>query len=206
MNVKSVLCYGDSNTWGYDPETGGRYPYEKRWTSVLRESLGDGWAVIPEGFNGRTTAFSDPFTPRRNGLKHFPGVAGSHYPVDVLALMIGTNDTKECFNQSVFSITRGLEKIVEAADGFGTGGGSPAVLIIAPPPTRTGHPENEFGAGAAEKSSQLAAAYKALAEKRGLAFFDAAATAEFSLTDGIHLTEESHRRLGRALAPIIAAL
>ncbi|MDR2865445.1 MAG: SGNH/GDSL hydrolase family protein [Spirochaetaceae bacterium] len=211
--MKSVLCFGDSNTWAYNPETGTRYPYEIRWTSVLQKALGDSWTIIPEGFNGRTTVFSDPFMPYRNGLEFFPAIIGSHYPLDILIIMLGTNDTKSVFDLPVHNITGGLEALIKAARGkaYGINGGDPKILIVSPAIITEGDQNKavfdlrQFQ-GSAEKSIQFGAACKALAQKTLCSFFDASKIAFSSSIDGIHLTPESHKTLGLELAALIKRL
>ena len=92
--MKSILFYGDSNTWGFDPETGNRYSYEIRWTSVCASILGKGYCCIPSGMNGRTTIFDDPLKGCRNGSDGLDYALQTHKPLDLLVLMIGTNDMK----------------------------------------------------------------------------------------------------------------
>ncbi len=92
--MKTVLCFGDSNTWGYDPDASLaspfpiRHPHDVRWTGVLARELGAGWRVIEEGQNGRTTVFEDPHTPHRKGLDYLPAALESHKPLDAVVLML----------------------------------------------------------------------------------------------------------------------
>jgi lysophospholipase L1-like esterase len=211
--MKTIMCFGDSNTWGFNPENGKRYRYEERWTSVLQKSLGDNYLVIPEGFNGRTTVFSDPFIKWRNGLKVLPSIIGSHYPIDLLVIMLGTNDTKTFFRQPVDAIGRGIESLVVAARGKSYGGENidPEIIIVAPAPITDGDRKHavfdirQFGGDAAAKSRELAWEYAERAKTLQCAFFDASTVASASPIDGVHLTRESHQALGETLAKVIAA-
>ena len=92
--MKHILCYGDSNTWGFQPGFGGRYPRPHRWTGVAEGLLGDGYVFLENGLNGRTTDFDDPDLPYRNGCKGFAYAMVSQKPIDLLVLMLGTNDLK----------------------------------------------------------------------------------------------------------------
>ena len=87
-----ILFYGDSNTWGFDPATCGRYPYEQRWTSICAEILGENYHCMPAGMNGRTTIFDDPWKGCRNGIKGLDYELQSHKPLDLCVVMLGAND------------------------------------------------------------------------------------------------------------------
>lgn len=108
----SVLCYGDSNTYGYDPYTGGRYPREKRWTTLLGELLGGRYEVIPEGLNGRTTAYDRAGAAWKNGASSLVACLGTHKPVDYAVIMLGTNDCNEELGLTAEDIAAGMETLV----------------------------------------------------------------------------------------------
>ncbi len=95
--IKTILCYGDSNTWGYIPATAGRYPPDVRWPGVMRKLLGEKYNVIEEGLNGRTTVWEDPYKPGRNGLELLIPILDSHNPIDLVVVMLGTNDLKHFY-------------------------------------------------------------------------------------------------------------
>ena len=90
--MRTILCFGDSNTWGDPPGGNGRFAWHERWTGILQSSLGDGFRVIEEGLCGRTTCFDDPFSPNRNGLAYLTVALETHCPLDLLIIMLGTND------------------------------------------------------------------------------------------------------------------
>ena len=101
--MKNILCFGDSNTWGFIPESilepqPRRHPHDVRWTGVLARELGSGFQIIAEGQNGRTTVHDDPFATARNGKLVLPAILESHKPLDLVVLMIGTNDLKAVFS------------------------------------------------------------------------------------------------------------
>lgn len=81
--MKSILCFGDSNTWGYNPRTKERYPRNERWTGMLRQELGDGYEIIEEGLNGRITVWEDPIEEHKNGKEYLIPCLESHQPIDL---------------------------------------------------------------------------------------------------------------------------
>jgi len=202
--MATILCYGDSNTHGTDPATIGRYPAGVRWPGVLRRELGPGHEVIEEGLNGRTTVWDDPFAEGRNGRTYLVPCLLSHSPLDVVTLMLGTNDLKAIFRVTAPEIASGAAQLVDIVQrsGCGPDHGSPRVLLMAPPaigPT-TRHSEL-WGFGAAEEESRrLAALHRQVAEDAGCAYLDAGQVAPFSPLDGIHFDADGHALLGRAVA------
>jgi lysophospholipase L1-like esterase len=201
--VKTVLCYGDSNTWGSDPETGERFAPEVRWPGVLAQELGDGFRVVEEGLNGRTTLRDDPVEgSHKNGKSYLTACLESHKPIDLVAIMLGTNDLKERFGASASDIAQGAAALAEEAKrgGYAPGGGAPAVLLISPPPLGRLTELAEMFEGAAEKSVRFAAHYRRFAEQYGCGFLDAGDVVASSDLDGIHLEGEEHRKLGEAVA------
>ena len=116
--MRTILCFGDSNTWGDPPGGNGRFAWHERWTGILQDSLGNGFRVIEEGLCGRTTCFDDPFSPNRNGLAYLTVALETHCPLDLLIIMLGTNDLKANFNLSAFDISRGAASLLVAARNF----------------------------------------------------------------------------------------
>ncbi|MGA2640810.1 MAG: GDSL-type esterase/lipase family protein, partial [Spirochaetia bacterium] len=106
--MREILCFGDSNTWGYDPVTQGRFPGDVRWTGVLQAALGPGFRVIEEGLNGRTTVWEDPVEGDKMGKRHLPPCLESQAPLDLVVLMLGTNDTKERYSAPPADIAAGV--------------------------------------------------------------------------------------------------
>jgi lysophospholipase L1-like esterase len=206
---KAVLCYGDSNTFGSATveRADGRYPFAERWPGVLQHALGTDWRVIEEGLPGRTTVRDDPVEGEiRNGRTYLLPCLLSHRPLDVVALMLGTNDLKARFNASAWDIAAGLGTLLDViqAAAAGTQGTTPQILLIAPPPVLRQLPSHaEMFDGAFDKSRALAARYAALARMRAVHFLDAGAVAESSAADGFHLDPEAHRAIGQAVAAAI---
>jgi lysophospholipase L1-like esterase len=205
MPVKVILCYGDSNTWGYEPGTGNRYPRDRTWPGVLRKNLGEGYIVIDEGLNGRTTVWDDPtqlFPEKRNGLKYLIPCLESHMPLDLVIIMLGTNDLKKRFSLSPLEVAKGMRALVEAVkvSGAGPGGKPPGILLVAPPRIGQLFEFAEELEGAEEKSKKLPGYYRLIAEEMGCEFLDASEIVSPSKIDGVHLDLNGHLRLGEALA------
>lgn len=119
--MRTILCYGDSNTWGFDPATRTRFAPDVRWTGVLADRLGSEFRVIEEGLNGRTTRWDDPIETDHNGLTYLRPCAESHQPLDLIIVMLGTNDLKQRFNLSASDIAQSAAGVAEAAHRFAHG-------------------------------------------------------------------------------------
>ena len=132
---KTVLCYGDSNTYGYIPETGMRYERDVRWTGRLQKLLGDDYSVIEEGCNGRTTVRDDPLDGWKNGLDYLKPCLNSHKPVDFVILMLGSNDLKATFHLTAKDIADGVAVLVEVIRSFTEEkqGYVPKIILVSPP-------------------------------------------------------------------------
>ena len=200
-----IVVFGDSNTWGYDPATGGRFPRAQRWASVLQRELGSDFEVIAEGLNGRTTVHDDPIEPYRSGADALPPCLMSHAPVDLLILALGCNDLKKRFSLSAFDIAEGAARLIFLARAYGQGpdGGAPKILLVAPPPVAKLTGYAEMFEGAAEKSRLLGARFRAVAERERVAFLDGGSVIRCSDLDGIHYEADQHELLGRAAAKAV---
>ena len=200
--MKSILCYGDSNTWGYDPQTRSRFPHDVRWTGVLASSLGTGYRVVEEGLNGRTTRWDDPIEAGRNGLTFLQPCLESHLPLDLVIVMLGTNDLKQRFGLSASDIAQSAASLAKAASRYAqTSAGDPAqILLVAPPAVTTLTEFDQMFAGAQERSRQFSHYYRLAATWNRLPFFDAGSVIVSSERDGIHFEAAEHRKLGEALA------
>ncbi len=211
--MKTILCYGDSNTWGcppmlqWGPAT--RYGPDVRWGSVLRTALGAGYWVVEEGLGGRTTVWDDPIEgEHKNGKRYLLPCLESHAPIDLVALMLGTNDLKHKFGLSAADIAAGAGALVDIIlrSTSGPNDAAPQVLLICPAPTAKLTLFADMFAGAGEKSRELARYYQREAELRGCAFFDAGQVIESSERDGIHLDPGAQQALGRAVAQKVREL
>ncbi len=211
-----ILCYGDSNTWGYDAAATSasaipiRHPRHVRWTGVLASRLGADYHIIEEGQNGRTTVHEDPTAfASRNGRAHLPVILESHKPIDVVVLMLGTNDLKTFLNVPPQDIASGaglLAKLILSSDA-GPRGKAPRVLLVCPPSVGDFADLPDLAArfaGAREKSLQFPALYELVAAQLGAGFLNAQELVEPSALDGLHLDAENHHALGEAIARLVS--
>lgn len=200
--MKSIVCFGDSNTWGYDPATNGRFGPDLRWTGVLARELGADYRVIEEGLNARTTNIDDPILPHRDGRAYLAPCLESHAPFDLVAIMLGTNDLKARFNRSASDIAESAGNLANVARQtlFGPAGASPKVLLIAPPRLGKLIDAAEMFAGGLEKSERFAMYYEKRAARFRVGFLDAGTIVTASDIDGIHFEAGEHEKLGRAVA------
>jgi len=217
--TKTIVCFGDSNTWGYIPERereneeiAERYPRDVRWPGVLSALLGDGYHVVEDGLNGRTTAFNDVIGKYRDGAKYLGECLMANKPVDLLIIMLGLNDTKRRFMASSQVIAKGIEKLIRVArsggvtksSGFGPGGGQPKILIISPVRLRDELLESflkiEFDQNSIQKSNELGELFFGVTRRRHCYYMNAAAYAEASKLDGLHIDAENHKKLAEAVA------
>ncbi len=200
--VRTILCFGDSNTWGYDPASGKRFPPDVRWTGVMARELGDEYRVIEEGLNGRTTRWDDPIEPGRNGLTYLTPCLESHQPLDMVLIMLGTNDLKPRFNLSASDIAESAGSLAGIAKrvAMNAAGEPPQVLLMAPPAAVTLTDFDEMFAGAEAKSRLFSRYFRMAAGWHGASFFDAGSVIESSPLDGIHFEADAHWILGQALA------
>ena len=205
----SVVCYGDSNTYGFDPNTGSRYQYDKRWTTLLGEKLGAHYEVIPEGLNGRTTAYDRPGAGWKNGVSSFIACLGTHKPVDYLIIMLGTNDCNAGLGLSAEDIAKGMENLVELAEEKSPElqGYIPQIVVTVPPAISEdfgGSPFAwELSPESVQKSKDIAPLYRDIAERHGCLFADASEGIEVS-ADCMHLTEKGHTQISDLLYKIIS--
>lgn len=203
----NILCFGDSNTFGTDP-SGGRLTRDRRWTGILQQRLGDDFYVIEEGLGGRTASSEDHLELDKNGRRQLPIALHSHRPLDLVILMLGTNDMKHRFNLLPVDIARGvaeLGRIVETYD-YGPGNPIPKVLLVSPILIGEGVEHSRFSgfsAGAVQVSRQLAPLYRAHAEEHGWLYLDAAVVAKASSLDKLHMGPDSHEALALAIEDTI---
>lgn len=202
--MKTILCFGDSNTYGYVPRTGERFERQIRWTNRLNSLLGSDYDVISEGMNGRTTAFSSGIDSYCCGLDYIVPCLISHSPMDLLIIMLGTNDTKDRFNVNAQEIGIGLEKLLQAAISyFHFSARQSQILLVAPVPLGDISESCYFSKSSREKSLLLKNVYSELAERYGCHFFDAGSVVHSLGCDGIHFTPDAHRELADGLFPVV---
>ena len=207
---KHIVCYGDSNTHGYCAETGGRFNEEERWTCLLQAYLGDQFLVLEEGLSGRTTCFDDPIHEGLCGLDYLYPCLMSHEPVDLLIIMLGTNDTKERFGVSPACIGLGLKRLIAKAQATDCWRDQkPNILVVTPQNIAPQYMDTAvaltMGKGCAEKSQELGEQFALIAQAMGCHYLDAnkMLTAKTNKVDFMHLTESGHGQLAAGLANFI---
>jgi lysophospholipase L1-like esterase len=211
--VRTILCFGDSNTYGAVPTLsrggGHRFAPDRRWPGVMRRQLGSGWEVIEEGHPSRTTVRDDPIEGgHKNGLKALPILLESHMPIDLVILMLGTNDLKHRFASTASDIADSIEILARAIQRSeaGPAGVEPALIIVSPAPMQEVDRFAEMFLGGAVKSRQLSGFIRDVAKRTGATFVDAGTLVESSSIDGIHLDSDAHRILGLELARVVQAV
>ncbi len=210
---KHIVCLGDSNTHGYcadindSADRTNRFNEDERWPMVLQKELGNDYLVIEEGLSGRTTVFEDPLHEGLDALSHIYSILMSHEIVDLLIIMLGTNDTKERFNANAHVISLGLDRLIKKAKTVGCWGEKePKILIVCPPSIKVEFKDilaEEFmGPGCVQKSKELSKFYPQIAQNNACLYFDAK-DCEFNSLDCMHLTKNGHQKLALSLAPIV---
>jgi lysophospholipase L1-like esterase len=206
--VKTILCYGDSNTWGYDPATeGGRFPREVRWPLRLQSALGPSFEVIAEGLNGRTATLDSPVAEGRNGLTYLLPCLHSHAPLDLVVIYLGTNDLGDRYSLPAPDVAGAVARLVRVVrtSEAGPDGCAPTVLMVSPPPFGRVDPEGSF-VHAGEKSQRVGRYFAELAELLECELLDLDGVASYSDLDGIHLEAEGHAAVAAAVEPIVRRL
>ena len=216
--MKNILCFGDSNTWGYDFTTydpalgsGQRLPFDERWPGIVQNMLGADYRIIEDALNARTNMVEDPYFPHRLGLASLETALDAHAPLDLVIIQMGVNELKHMFNLAAGMISFGVEKLVAAAQTSYYNYPAPKVLLIAPAPVRENIADMIFGFSygplAYEKSMQWGALYRDVAQRYGCAFLDCGEM-DFQINDldGLHYSREDHAKLGKAVAAKVKEL
>ena len=213
--MKTILAYGDSLTFGSNPQPGGpRHDYEDRWPSVLERGLGGQARVIAEGLGGRTTAFDDwTADADRNGARILPTLLASHAPLDLVIIMLGTNDLKPAINGNALTASYGMRRLVQVTRGHFTMLNEPVpeILLVAPPlvcATDNADMMGHFGGleHALLQAGELAQHYARRAQEWNTGFFDASTVAKPDPLDGIHLDAANTRAIGEGLVPVVKSM
>ena len=201
-----VMCFGDSNTWGYQPETGERYDRHTRWTGVMHDTLGNDFELVEEGLNGRTTVWDDPVDGLMSGLNYLEPCLKSHKPLNVVLLMLGTNDLKDRYCVTAPEIAKSAGRLVKHIQKceYGPNGAAPEVVLMAPPPTILGLDGVGIRVNGSAKSQAFADHYAEVAKELKCEFVDVGSLIESSPVDGVHWSAESHKVLGLAMAKVVS--
>lgn len=208
--MKNILCYGDSNTWGFIPGTGERLEKDRRWTGVVQNRLGSGYRIIEDGINGRTSAWDHRYWGEYvNGLKGLPYALFREKPIDMAVVMLGTNDLlytdAEGVYKGMYILVRNLVNAQSVYEGATLGSrgifaSSPSVLLVAPVCSADSTKDDPDGGFRYRESRKIAARLKEIADHFSIEFLDASEYAEASSIDGIHMDAENHAKLGEAIS------
>jgi lysophospholipase L1-like esterase len=200
--MKTIICFGDSNTWGADPSGGPRFSVSQRWPGILRKELGEGYWIIEEGLCGRTTVWDDPIEGYKNGKEYITPCIDSHSPVDLVIIMLGTNDLKRRFSLAAMDIANGAGVLVNIVQKSNAGPEwkAPQVLLMAPPPIFEVGLFSEMFEGGEAKSKKFAEYYYNVAKQYNCHFLNCSEVIKSSLLDGIHFEASEHVKLGKAVA------
>lgn len=207
MRKTRIWIYGDSNTYGYDARTGGRFGKDSRWPDICQEILGDGYRIIAEGLNGRNTCHDDPMDPMRNGLAYVKSHIIPHLPLDVICVKLGSNDLDAGLAQTPEMIAENAARVLKKAREIAEKKNSKKrclYVLMAPLEITDAVFDGPFGAfyekTVLETSKQVTKAFEKQAERDGFLFFNANVYARCGSLDGVHLDVENHRKLGAAFA------
>jgi lysophospholipase L1-like esterase len=204
----TILCFGDSNTWGSPPGGGERFPRYVRWPGVLQILLSEGYHVIEEGLNGRTATLEHPWIDGRSGRAYLLPCCRSHAPLDLVIVFLGTNDLSDSYHLAAADVAEAcasLVRVVKAAE-CGREGGTPPVLLLCPPPIRATGPNAREYETMATKSRQLGERFSEAAKAVGAELLDLDRVVRYAEMDPIHLDAGGHLALAQAVAPLARAL
>jgi len=214
MKKKSILCFGDSNTWGFvpgrfNPDTlyMERYPKEIRWPGVMEKKLCYKYFIIEEGLNGRTTNVEYPDLEGRSGVSYILPCLYSHSPLDIIILQLGVNDLKNIFNRTIDEIADGINEIIDIIQGTLYGPdmqSAPDILLASPPPLvhekYIDADKKLIFKGGLKISLEFADYFSHIAKRKGCHYIDLSKIVEYSAIDGLHLDEKGHNIVGNVLA------
>jgi len=204
--MKNILCFGDSNTWGYIPVTKQRFDYQTRWTGVLQNILGHHYRIIEEGLNGRTTVHNEAERPFRSGVDLLPVLMESHTNLDLLIIMLGTNDLKTKFNSSAMDIAQNIKLLCQLAMNCEYNR-TVQLLLISPTHVVTMNEDDSLDfSGAIEESLNFTTYYHQVAKELNIYFFDASQTVNTTTQDGIHWSRQQHTDFAKSLADKIKSI
>ncbi|MGN8886772.1 GDSL-type esterase/lipase family protein [Blautia sp. HCP28S3_G10] len=202
--MKTVLCYGDSNTYGLMPDLVSRYPREKRWTGILQKELAPEYYIIEEGLGGRTTVWDDPVEEYKNGKKYLLPCLDSHKPLDLVVIMLGTNDLKSRFSVTPFDIGTSMENLIKTVmkSDAGINFKPPKILLVTPVPIHSvGRPMDldQMIPDMENRSKALEYYYSRIAENYHLDYLNPEGKVEVNEIDGIHYTEKGHIQMAELM-------
>jgi lysophospholipase L1-like esterase len=209
-NARRILFYGDSLVFGKIPG-GTRFGSATRFTGIVQSELGVEYEIIEEGLRGRMIAEENIFFPNRNGLEQFGPIFGSHLPIDILVLFLGTNDINSEAQKSSEDIAKYFNEYERSikwwCDHFSSS--MPQVVLIAPPRVDEEYSYELFKdifKDSKERSLVFPDLYHGIAETHGWHFLDSSIIISPSHVDGVHLDEENNKILGQAIARFLPSV
>lgn len=205
----NILCFGDSNTWGLRPMIGDRYVKEERWTGIIGTLSGGRYNIIEEGLNGRTADETDVEEPYLNGRSYMAACVLSHRPVDLIIMMLGTNDVKSRYNKnatqvadSVCSLAKEMKKLLDERQQERV-----EIMLISPKSMdERVLGDNTFNQDSIKKSRELGGIFRGRAKKEGWLFLDADEAGVTLGEDGLHLSADGHKKLAKAIYDVIGGM
>ena len=207
MLMQTILCFGDSNTWGYNPVDGSRFGFATRWPGVLQQALGSiNCRIIEEGLNGRTTVHNEAERPMRSGRDILPVLLEAHRPLDWVVIMLGTNDLKTHFNSSAEEIAQNLGALCDIVlQNEYLAEHRPQILLCAPTSANEISQElPEWFVGASESARDLPRLIEREAHNRGVLFLNVAGLLDPDFQDSLHWNSVQHLTVSKAIAAVIA--
>ena len=202
---KSILCFGDSNTWGYHPKDGSRYPHEFRWTGRLQTALGSNYHIIEEGLNGRTTCINEQERLMRSSKDILSVLLESHRPLSHVILMIGTNDLKTHFQRTAQNIADDLSDLCALIGDHPMFVDQRPKLILAAPtgPDETCDQLPEWFKNTHPKWQALLTLLPRVAQNYGARYLATETIMEMKFQDGLHWSDEQHKDFATAVLDLI---
>lgn len=202
--MKNILCYGDSNTFGFNPADGSRYKKSQRWSGILSEILGAQYRVFEEGCNNRTMYFKNTAGLKQSGCEYFCECLKKYDSIDFVVLGLGINDTQFFYNADETTFQKGLMSLIsDTRNSFNEA----KILVLAPSIIKkdilNSFFAQMFDETSIEKSKIICNIYKKIAEKQNCLFLDLNQIAQTSDTDGLHYGVEAHKKIAAAVAQII---
>lgn len=202
--MKQILCYGDSNTFGFIPENCKRYDKDSRWSGILSEILKDNYQIIEEGMNNRTGFFKNPEGLKQSGGEYLSIFLQNHKNLDICIISLGTNDAQFFYNLDENSTKIGLQKLIDSVHETN----SKTKIIIVPPVKITKDILHSsfsmmFNSESIEKIQNTFPIYEQIAKENKCLYFDFNNFVSPSKTDGIHYTKESHKIIAQKLSEFI---
>lgn len=209
---KRILCFGDSNTWGYNAQDATRFPNDVRWTKLLQKKLGDGYEIVEEGLSGRTAVCDDPLKEGLRGLDYIYPCVMTHTPLDLVIIMLGTNDAKERYSLTPNNIAAGITRLANKVKGTMTGreGNDPLILVVAPPAIGKGYNETpallSMGRACDTKTREMIPYLEEMAELNDLSFLNADESVPMNTIDYMHLDPAGHAKMASVMEKKILEL